>query len=81
MTFEIFIQPLRFDTPWVRKNGFYESVCLSVVVVVIASFFFLFFFRGEGESIYARCVGRKVAQRIVPGIWSTRGLSSLAEQR
>ena len=31
MTFEIFIKSLRFETPWVRKNGFYESVCLSVV--------------------------------------------------
>ena len=30
MTFEIFIKSLRFETPWVRKNGFYESVCLSV---------------------------------------------------
>ena len=30
MTFEIFIKSLRFETPWVKKNGFYESVCLSV---------------------------------------------------
>ena len=30
MTFEIFIKSLRFETPWVRKNIFYESVCLSV---------------------------------------------------
>ena len=30
MTFEIFIKSLRFETPWVRKNAFYESVCLSV---------------------------------------------------
>ena len=28
---EIFIKSLRFETPRVRKNGFYESVCLSVV--------------------------------------------------
>ena len=28
MTFEIFIKSLRFETPWVRKNGFYETVCL-----------------------------------------------------
>ena len=27
---EIFIKSLRFETPWVRKNGFYKSVCLSV---------------------------------------------------
>ena len=26
------IKSLRFETPWVRKNDFYESVCLSVVV-------------------------------------------------
>ena len=31
MTLEIFIKSLRFETPWVRKKGFYESVCLSVV--------------------------------------------------
>ena len=31
MTFEIFIKSLRFETPWVRKKGFYESVCLSAV--------------------------------------------------
>ena len=31
ITFEIFIKSLRFETPGVRKNGFYESVCLSVV--------------------------------------------------
>ena len=30
MTFEIFMKSLRFETPWVRKKGFYESVCLSV---------------------------------------------------
>ena len=30
MTFEIFMKSLRFETPWVRNNGFYESVCLSV---------------------------------------------------
>ena len=30
MTFEIFIKSLRFETPWVRKKDFYESVCLSV---------------------------------------------------
>ena len=30
MNFEIFIKSLRFETPWVRKKGFYESVCLSV---------------------------------------------------
>ena len=30
MTFEIFINSLCFETPWVRKNGIYESVCLSV---------------------------------------------------
>ena len=28
MTFEIFMESLRFETPWIRKNGFYESVCL-----------------------------------------------------
>ena len=27
---EIFIKSLRFETPWVRKNGFYENDCLSV---------------------------------------------------
>ena len=26
MTFEIFIKSLRFETPWVRKNGFYENL-------------------------------------------------------
>ena len=26
--FGIFIKSLRFETPWVRKKGFYESVCL-----------------------------------------------------
>ena len=31
MTFVNFIKSLSFETPWVRKNGFYESVCLSVV--------------------------------------------------
>ena len=31
MTFEVFIKSLRFETPWVRKNGFHESVSLSVV--------------------------------------------------
>ena len=31
ITFEIFIKSLRFETPWVRKSGFYESVCLFVV--------------------------------------------------
>ena len=30
MTFEIFIKSLRFETPWVRKNSFYKSVCVSV---------------------------------------------------
>ena len=25
MTFKIFIKSLRFETPWVRKTGFYES--------------------------------------------------------
>ena len=30
MTFDIFIESLRFETPWVIKKGFYESVCLSV---------------------------------------------------
>ena len=35
MTFEIFIKSLRFETPWVRKKGFYESVCLSVCLSVI----------------------------------------------
>ena len=34
MTFEIFIKSLRSETPWVRKNGFYESVCLSVCLSV-----------------------------------------------
>ena len=34
MTFEIFIKSLRFETPWVRKKGFYESVCLSVCLSV-----------------------------------------------
>ena len=35
MTFEISIKSLRFETPWVRKNGFYESVCLSVCLSVV----------------------------------------------
>ena len=30
MTFEIFMKSLRFEIPWVIKNDFYESVCLSV---------------------------------------------------
>ena len=31
MNLEIFMESLRFETPWVRKNGFHETVCLSVV--------------------------------------------------
>ena len=31
MTFKIFIKFLRFETSWVRKNGFYKSFCLPVV--------------------------------------------------
>ena len=31
MTFGICIKSLRSETPWVRKNGFYESVWVSVV--------------------------------------------------
>ena len=27
---EIFIKSLCFKTPWVRKSGFYESICLSI---------------------------------------------------
>ena len=30
ITFEIFIKSLRFESPWVRKSGFYKNVCLSV---------------------------------------------------
>ena len=30
ITLGIFIKSLRFKSPWVRKNGFYESVYLSV---------------------------------------------------
>ena len=38
MTFEIFMKSLRFETPWVRKDGFYESVYLSVVGCVRNNF-------------------------------------------
>ena len=31
ITFGIFVKSLRFETPWVRKNNFFESVCLSSV--------------------------------------------------
>ena len=41
MTFEIFIKSLRFETPWVRKNVFYESVCLPVCLSAYLSFVFL----------------------------------------
>ena len=37
ITFEIFIKSLRFETPWVRKKGLYESVCLSVCPSVCPS--------------------------------------------
>ena len=53
MTFEIFIESLCFET---RKNGFYESVCLSLVVVVVVVLLIIFF-KGERECIYARCLG------------------------
>ena len=31
ITSGIFIKSSCFETPWVRKNGFYESVCLYVI--------------------------------------------------
>ena len=34
MTIKIFMKPLHFETLWVRKNGFYESICLSVCLPV-----------------------------------------------
>ena len=51
-TFEIFIKFLRFETPWVGKNGFHENVYLSVCSS--SSSFFLV--RRDRECIYARCV-------------------------
>ena len=35
MTFDIFITSLRFETPWIRKSGFYDSVCLSVCLPLV----------------------------------------------
>ena len=32
--FEILMKSSRFETPSVRKNGFYESICLYIAVVV-----------------------------------------------
>ena len=30
----VFVKCPRFETPWTRKNGFYECVCLSVCLCV-----------------------------------------------
>ena len=34
MNFEIFIKSLCFETPCVRKSGFYESVCPHAEILV-----------------------------------------------